>query len=426
MNRNDEYWNLITELHQEPPELAHLVSNAVRRGKCRRWKGPTTFFGSLASVCAAFVMMVNMSPAFAISCGDIPVLKELATLVAWSPSLKSAIEHDFIQYVGESQTANGITFTLEYVIADEQEIVVFYRTEGAEGRHSVSCRLSDQSGTELFGYSVHCTVASNNLNTFEIHFKETKPPSNLILEVTLHLYNDQGTVLTSVPMTFTVHLDPEKTAKAIVIPVEQWVELDGQRLLVERLELSPTKTMLYLDDDSKNTTWLQNLDFYFTDKNGIHYTQNDSALSAYGRPESEGFYTYCHQSLYFLEELEGLTLHITKASWLNKTTPSIQVDLTTGKTDWLPECIESLTVTEENIAGLGPQKTLHIFTDLRHSPLEYTYYDPEGGKHFFSGGSSVGKSFEYVLENYPFDTVYLTLSTHRITNLNAPLSVPIS
>ena len=47
--------------------------------------------------------------------------------------------------------------------------------------------------------------------------------------------------------------------------MNRWIELDGQRIQVERLEYTPTRTILYLGEDQANTAWLKSLKFWFED-----------------------------------------------------------------------------------------------------------------------------------------------------------------
>lgn len=438
MNRTEEYWALIEAMNQEPPELEGSVSRAVRRAKARRWRRPLGVLGSLAGICAAFVLMVNASPAFAASCGNIPVLKEIAAAVAWSPSLRAAIEHDFVQYIGQSQTVDGITINLEHLIADQQQLVVFYTVPDGQEDYSVSCTLKSQDGSELSGYSTTSSFSQEAFKRFTIHFTDLTPPDQLILELTLVEWTSQtGDTLHHSPFTFPIRLDPSKTAPTITLPVGKWIELDGQRLLVDRLELSPTRTALCLDDAPDNTAWLCDLDFYFTDSAGRRYDQLDSSVSAVGREASPGVYTYYHQSLYFACVEKGLTLHITGALWTDKEASSIHVDLTDGSADWLPEPITSITSCQENFIDLGTQKVLLVTSRSRRAPISLSYRDPEGGEHTFSGysfHSSSGEDGEmappyqtdYILKDYPWDSVELNLAYTNITQLDTPLSVSLS
>ena len=99
MNRMDEYTALLAELEQTPEELDHTVNKALNRKntlqKKRRFFG--TSLGGLAACFATFVLLVNLFPPFARACGSVPVLRELAKAVAWSPSLSAAVENDYVQ-----------------------------------------------------------------------------------------------------------------------------------------------------------------------------------------------------------------------------------------------------------------------------------------------------------------------------------------
>ena len=109
---------------------------------------------------------------------------------------------------------------------------------------------------------------------------------------------------------------------------------------MDRLELTPTRTLLYLDEDPSNTAWLQSLDFWFTAPDGTLYDQQDGTVAATGNPEHPGFYTFYFQSLYFVDHPEQLTLHIAEAVWLDKSEPTVTIDLTSGAwTGSLPEGI---------------------------------------------------------------------------------------
>ena len=79
MNRNEEYNTLLRELDQTPPELEYTVTRAkarARRHQARRWVGVPV--GTLAGAFAAFVLLVNTVPTFALACSHVPVLGDLA------------------------------------------------------------------------------------------------------------------------------------------------------------------------------------------------------------------------------------------------------------------------------------------------------------------------------------------------------------
>lgn len=438
MNRQQEYWELIRELDEVPPTLdgtaLRAKSRAKRRRTGRRWG---ISLGSVAGVCAAFVLAVNTLPTFALACSNVPILRELAAAVSFSPSLSAAVEHNYVQYVGQTQTWNGVTLTLDYVIADQQQMVVFYRTKGIDDPHcSVSCDLKDENGVPLFGYTVISGDSEEELKKFEIHFKELEEiPQTLTLNIELIGTDLEGNSQRMGHVyTFQIILDSTKTAPAVEIPVGQWVEMNGQRLLVDYLELTPTKTTLHLMDDPDNSAWLQDFDFYFTDEDGKTYDAIDGSISASGRSEGTGFYTYYFQSLYFTEDYQSLTLWIEGAVWLDKNAQPVTVNLADGS--WsgvLPDEMGSLSV--ENISAKDGGEgwvILQAQCTSGRPPFELEYRDPEGGIHSTGGYSRrddrdapYSYQFEYTIKNYSWDTLELTLSYTSSVPLKEPMPVPL-
>lgn len=434
MNRQQEFWELKQQLQQLPPELDGTAQRARQRARQRRVRrGFGISLGGLAGICAAFVLAVNTMPTFALACGRVPILRELAAAVAFSPSLSAAVEHDFVQYVGQTQTIDGVAVTVEYVIADQQQIVVFYRTAGS-GDYRASCNLLDGNGTSLHGYSVTSGDSDEDLKQFEIHCKDVTLPETLVLELSLHRFTETGdSAALDGAARFSIHLDPEKTAKAVVVPVEQWVDLEGQRLLVDRLELTPTRTLLYLDGDLSNTAWLQSLDFWFTAPNGTVYDQQDGTVTAIGDPEQPGFYTYYFQSLYFVDHPEHLTLHIAEAVWLDKSEPTVTIDLTSG--DWtgtLPEGALDIEVQQVNYDGETATE-LTVATTVNRMPLDYVFTAPDGSVYdcrsyscLMADGPEHPARCCYYLTGYSWDTLTASLSYTDIVTPPEPLTIPLS
>ena len=143
MTRNEEYQALLNELELTPPALDGTVGRTLRR---RRRDRRVRIFGipagSLAACCLGFVLLVNLFPPFARACGSVPVLRELALAVAWSPSLSAAVENDYVQPMGQSQTVNGITATVEYVIVDQKQVNIFLTLKG-EGYETLTAEMPE-------------------------------------------------------------------------------------------------------------------------------------------------------------------------------------------------------------------------------------------------------------------------------------------
>ena len=153
MNRKEEYWALIRELDTVPDALEGAVDRArvrARRSRTgRRWGIP---LGSLAGAAAAFVLLVNCSTPFAVACKGVPIIRELAEAVSFEPSLKAALEHDYMQPVIQTQTKDGVTASIQYLIVDQNNLNVFYtlRSDG-DTQLEAHPELLDPDGERLDG-----------------------------------------------------------------------------------------------------------------------------------------------------------------------------------------------------------------------------------------------------------------------------------
>lgn len=111
MSRNGEYAALGASI-QEPPQLAHTVTRALKRnGKARR---RVRLFGapaeSLAACFPGFTPPVNLLLPFARACGGLPVPRELAKAAARSPSLSAAVEDQYGRPWGRSRAKTASPF----------------------------------------------------------------------------------------------------------------------------------------------------------------------------------------------------------------------------------------------------------------------------------------------------------------------------
>lgn len=461
MNRNDEYRALLAELHDAPKELAGTAERALareRRARRGKWLGiPLASVGGLAS---AFVLLVNCSLPFALACGRVPGLRELAAAVALSPSLKAAVENGFVQAVGQEQTENGVTLRLEYLILDSAQINFFYTVSGADyERYHIYPSISGPDGEELEGYSIISGEAvPGELSDLNVNYaggdEQVPEAIRLTCEVTAmpghrteqaaapadqSIWDEPGdrwrpqAVAT---FTFDLELDPELIVPSQVHRLDRWAEVDGQRLLFRELEIDPTHARLAVSTDPENTAWLRGLEFYLMDEDGARYGSGSRAGSA-GRLVSSGedgtdgtIYYYLESS--FFQAPEHLTLYITGAEWLDKGREWAAIDLETGDAEGLPEGVEV-----GSIQRAGEDVRCTLTSEEVSQLITWNYRDPEGGEHRLEsmgvsaydseerGGEEVRETM-FTLQDYPWDEVELELRISRTSRLEAPLEVPLT
>lgn len=412
MDRMEEYKALRDAPEELPPALEGAVARARARARRRRlWRRISAPAGSAAAVFAAFVLLVNLSTPFALACGKVPVLKELAAAVAFSPSLKAAVENDYVQYIGQSATDNGITVHLEYLMADQGGLMLFLSVSGPEEATFFMPRATFTTPDgELEGCSVLMdSVAPGELsNAITVAFngeEESQLPESLRLtcEVQAHIpdVTDAGEWTADAVVTFDLPLDQRFRGQGRTVEVNRWLELDGNNIRIVDLELYPTHARLNLEQDPDNAEELQSLDFYLEDKKGNRYEKGSaSGLTAMGD-------SYLFESPYFSDP-DSLTLHITKAEWLEKSQKFITVSLKTGEAlEPMPGGMEISAIrlddTTAQVAFLAPMPPASSETNLNFYQLGTGFYRTPDGTVKNTGGHSTYAS-DILWRNTPYET----------------------
>ena len=412
MNRSQEYEALMAELANTPLELEHSVEKALERKnalqKKRRVFGVPV--GSLVACFTGFVLLVNLFPPFAAACGNIPILKELAEAVSWSPSLSAAVEHEYAQEIGQSQTENGITATVECVIVDRKQVSIFYTLdsdgiERLDADYEIGLDHGYSSGSGSFG------LPNGELRQIDVNFVEIDVPASL--DLTLAVYDStsaRDTEETVSPVEemdsrfetpvhdpdylaefeFTLEFDPYFTAQGEIISVNETFVLDGQRFTLTEVELYPTHLRINLDDDEENTAWLRSLDLYVENEHGERFESTINGITASGDPDGEGYATFWLDRPFFSQG-EHLTLHITRAKWLDKEASQVRLDLRNGTAENLPEDIRFLNAEKHSDGWM-------VYFALPYEPYGFMYnlfsggfWDEEGNEYdILQNGSSMG------------------------------------
>lgn len=452
MNRNEEYRTLLSQLEQESPAALDIcVEKARRRARLRR--GWETSLASLGGIAAAFVMMVNISVPFAMACSRIPGLRELTAAVAFAPSLKAAVQNDFLQYIGQEQSNGELTMTLDYLIFDSSQLHFFYSVSGGDyDSFLLLPELTSPDGEKLAGCSTNSGMAQQGeLTDFGVTFNSGfQAPETLRLtcNVTARKESigiapaqvsdrystkdprDLGVVAT---FSFDLTLDPRFTAPGKTFSPEEWVTVDHQRLLVESLEVNPTNARLTVRFDENNTAWCDGLHFYLTDAKGNRYDSGNhvgggASLVASGTGE-DGVVIYYLDSPHFTGK-EPYTLHITGADWLDKGKEWVTVDLDKGSAQGLPDGAELVAADREgenvSLSFSAPKSNKQLFS--------WTFRDETGEEFYVHSGTysdqenedgTVTQTNGFLLPDYSGSILGIKLNYTRAVELEQEVTLEI-
>ena len=450
MNRNEEYRALLQELDTTPPALDTAVERALKRHRAARkrrlWGIPV---GSLAACFALFVGLVNAFPTFAAACEDVPVLGALAEAVRFSPSLSAAVEHDYVQPVGQSQTKNGITATVESIIVDQKQLNIFFTLEG-EGYKTLSAEMP------RFSPAQQCSILGSDfqqkpgtLLNFTLDYVDRDVPDGFTMTFAVtgqregerqeatapdRAYEDELLAPPTEPeaeilatFTFTLTFDPQFTAQGEVLAVNETFTLDGQTFTLTEAEVYPTHLRINVEGAEDNTAWLKGLEFYLENEDGERFNAVSGGVTASGDTDSPAMVSYRLESPWFSGS-DHLTLHITGAKWLAKEHQRVYVDLEQGTAPWLPDGV-SLTSAQRREDGWV--LTFRLDGALKGSPFSMTFYDAEGNPWdarqmgmTFSDDEQAG-SVMLPLPDYQAGEVWLTANYSHESTLPQPVDIPL-
>lgn len=449
MTRNEEYRQLLEQLDKTPLVLEYTLERVQAREKaCRRkWQLLGVPVGSLAICFTAFVLLVNLFPTFAYACGGVPVLRELAKAVAWSPSLSAAVENQYVQPMGMSQTENGITATLEYVIVDQKQVNIFFTLEGEYAYLSADM--------PTFSPAQRCSVLGadfrqppGTLLRFTLDYGDGNVPDGFTM--TFPVFGEQaGEQDASAPLNrsyeedllspekeperemlaefaFDLRFDPMYTAQGEQFSVQKDFVLDGQMLTVTEAEVYPTHVRIRIIGAEENSAWLKGLEFYLEDERGNRFETISSGIVASGDVDTPANVSFRLESTYFSHS-EHLTLHITGAEWLEKAHQRVEIDLNNQTAPWLPEGV-TLVKAKEYSDGWTLQ--FAVEEGIRKQPFSMTFYDENGqsremGSQGFSASDVEDSILHIPLPDYHEEWVWLEATYSRFTKEAEPVAIPI-
>ena len=453
MNRKEEYLQLLQELDSTPEALETTAERALKRKNALRKK--LRIFGvpagSLAACFAGFVVLVNCFPTFAYACGSVPVLRELAKAVAWSPSLSAAVENEYVQSIGLTQTKNGVTATIEYLIVDQKQVNIFYTLEGD---------YEDLSGRKVtFSPDQHCAVsyggapnAPGEIQDITMDYVDEDVPEGFALTISVtsmdeelqeaptHSVKDEmlrpseeEKIEYLAEFTFNLRFDPNFTAVGEVIPVNQTIEMDGQTITVTEAQVYPTHVRINVADHADNSAWLKGLKFYLENERGQKFEPISNGITATGGDGTDSYVSFRLESTYFARS-RHLTLHITGAEWLDKSRERIRLDLTHKTADFLPEGVEFKSAEKRADGWILEFRAREREKDHTHQLFYMTFEDEVGTEYDMRSRSSYtdyeDTSYEYFVEQLPLpdyheDSVWLRPTYTHTTTEPVPITIPI-
>jgi len=430
MNRKDEYNEWLAELEQTVPALDGTLTRAQKRRRRKKIiLGPIL---SVAAVFALFVVAVNSSVKVAYACSQIPILKELAEAVTFSRSLTDAVENEYVQPMNLTQEEDGVTVSVEYLIVDQKQVNVFFRIASEEEKEynvspTVLTRDKKSAGC-AYGLKNH-DAKNGELRSMTIDFLDEDVPDGLVVKFDV---SERGAGRVGV-FEFLLEFDPQFTAVGKVYEINKTVLLDGNEIIIRRMEVYPTHLRVNIEETTENKDKLKGLEFYIKTDWGMQFETVSNGIIAHGSVDAPEITSYRADSTYFYEA-DHLEIVITGADWLDKSREMVYVNLLTGETKGLPEHVKFGKA--EKLGG-GWAVTFDVKIkeeDHFDQNFAWSYYDVEGNEYDMNARSHMYKDsmdedyeeyYEEIvhLSEYPYNEAWLKLQYTHSWEAEEPVAI---
>ena len=439
-NRMAEYEKMLKDLDMAvPAELEGVWDRASAREKkhrtVMRFVKPAA---SIAAVFACFVLSVNFITPVAQACSKIPVLKDLAAAVDFSGSLSRAVENNYVQTIGLSQTKNGIKADIDYVIVDQKQVNIFYRleyeTEGEAGKDMEKNEDTQLAALIEIGKNMPPHGISwggpdeeeGKLRSVTIDFTDSDVPERIPLvlkakERDTETWNYAAENLAV--FTFILEIDPYYTAQGRTIKLNEELDILGQNFTLTSVDIYPTHLQLNVKSDEANTMWLKSLSFYVEVIGAGKDSKLESinGISALGSKDTPEVIAFRKESPWFYNT-DNLKIFITGARLAEKDMEGIKIKVTehgagivSGR---LPDGVRLEKISRYKHADGKPTVEIRFktvkgsdggSTSEIYEVFEREYLDGEEREGYMETYAGTGDSNEFtstlILEDYDYDTV---------------------
>ncbi|NLB33651.1 MAG: DUF4179 domain-containing protein [Tissierellia bacterium] len=202
MDNNEKWDELLNESFKYPEDLSGIETrfkNRIMKDKRKK----RTIFSSMSAIAASilFILLINISPAFANAVAEFPVIGKLAEYVKLDKSLSKAIENEYVQEVNLVAWDGNNKLLLPYVIADEKKLVLFFQMPEdfkQEPNQWVNIFLKNMTDSDTgeevegYGYSTSGLSLESREENYgfimqDYHFTEGKLPKSIDVEVEIKI-----------------------------------------------------------------------------------------------------------------------------------------------------------------------------------------------------------------------------------------------
>ncbi|MCY9549581.1 DUF4179 domain-containing protein [Lysinibacillus xylanilyticus] len=361
----------------------------------KRTKKRTFSVAIVFLLCLSFLFSIRVSPTIASHVAKIPGLESLVSAVARDEGIKDIVDNEYYEEINVTKSKNGLSLTLQGVIADHTGLVLFYDANASFdilklNLEEVQLFQGDErigGGGSFDGITKNKTHISSSV---EYDFLEPFDYTSKDFKAVFHFNDkDKGNIEITVPFTLQNEIAKEK-----IFTANQTVNVGGQKFTITQIRRSPLEMSLDIEVDEANTMEILSFD-------DIAVVMQDGELRKSKRlplskNKREGKFTLYLQSNYF-HDPESLKIIIGAVHAVPKGEDFIEVDFGTKEVLKKPDYFDwDISVTQQDVSVAINKRAQSRF-------LLLTDAVKEDGTGLEFKGATVSQEEQYEIETTQFE-----------------------
>lgn len=374
-------------------QYIHIGLEQARKSKRRKQR---TVFSTIAvaTILFLFVISVRVSPVFASYAGQIPGLDRLVELIRGDKGLESALKNNFVQLIGKSVTHDGITFTVDEIIADESKMILFYTIESDETHNYFmfsDLTITDEDGEDIaavVSYGSHSDDIEKSKKVSGKVDVEFGQDTNLPEQIHISADIDAGNSTSYTPdnqswdISFTVDHDRFANQKDIY-SINETVIVEGQKVTFKEIIVYPTKIAIHVIYDEQNSKKLFGFDdLAIINENGEEWASITNGITG---QEISDYEEVLYMQSNFFEQPKELHLQFSSIRAMDKDKLDVIVDIEQEQLLKKPnDQLELLDVSTSNSSAsleFKIKRSEEFMDDVLYYIFAHQYHDESGNEH---------------------------------------------
>lgn len=261
-----------------PPGLDDAIRSGIIKAKRAKNKRNYLKWSTLAAGILLVVLLtsVRVSPTVASFVSQFPGMKGIVELIHYDKGLSDAVENDYIVELNVSDVKNGLGFTIDGMIIDETQMILFYTIENFTNNidyvtmNNIKLIAEDgrtglNAGISYGGFHRDLLDKGSSQGKINVSFsEETIIPETLTVSVGFDIKDGTGKKLSLPNQEWTVSFDIDHSTfiglkKEFVL--NETVSFADQQVTFNKVVIYPTRMVIDVNIFEQNTMQL----FHFDD-----------------------------------------------------------------------------------------------------------------------------------------------------------------